>query len=468
MNGIFAASAHGLRRVGLVSCVLVLVAGCVAPGPEGRAGQSPDADPQSDQTAPQAPARADPAGSDAQYVLGGQYLTEWQSALRAQSEIGALAERANARAVERSPTVFAILANEAESRAERAAWFPNIRPVASLALGSGAAGIGVSASQLIYDFSQTRSRRERAEIARSLTEIAFWDERNLAVRDVLRSYVEAVEAAEILGARRALEHRLARLAAQEADRRHSGVSGDGETLFLEVSGQENRRSMIRQDARLADARARLFSNAGVTLDPTAPLAFAAVEGGCERPVMRDHAPDLMRARMAIELARMEAEVSRRALLPRLIGSAEMSSQPNGTLTETGRIGIEGGTLLGGGGQYRVEAARQRSLAAQRSYQTARSDLSRERDRLTIEERALRTTLTEYHQLVQTTERSLSLFRDRFAAGAATVSEAVRLEVERTANLVAVAETRAALVRNCIDAAHLYGALAPADAGLPRL
>jgi outer membrane protein TolC len=466
MTNICATTAGALLRGGVLVLGLVGLAGCVSPGPFGRAGAEPPgtqapSDPQDSR------ARAGVTGFGAQYVLGGQYLTDWQSALRARSEARELAELANLRSVERSPTVFTLLANEAESNAEQAAWFPTIRPVASVAMGSGVAGVGISASQLIYDFSQTRSRREKAEIARALTEISFWDERNEAVRDALRSYVEAIEAAEILGVRRDLERRLGQLSAQEADRRQSGVSGDGETLFLEVSGQENRRNMIRQDARLADARARLLSEAGVTLDPEARLEFAAVEGSCARPVLRDHAPDLMRARMAIELARMEAEVSRRGLFPRIAASAELSSRPGGTPGETGRIGLEGGTLLGGGGQYRVEAARQRSLAAQRSFQNARSDLSREMDRLMIEERALRTTLMDYHELVRTTERSLALFRDRFSAGAATVSEAVRLEVERTANLVAVAETRGALLRNCIDAAHLYGALAPADAGLPR-
>jgi outer membrane protein TolC len=409
------------------------------------------------------------AGSDtgltAQYVLNGGYLRDWQPALQAGTAAGRVAVAANALSIERSPTRFELLSAEAESAAERAAWFPRIRPVASVGTGGVSPVVGVSIGQMIHDFSQTRTRREKAEITRALTEISFWRERNDDVSDALLSYVDAVEASEILAARRDLDRRLAALAAQEADRAVAGVTGQGDTLFLEVSRQENRRDMIRQEARLTDALARLLRATGRGADAGAELRFGALEGACRVLPVRDHAPDLMEARLAVELAAMAETEARRALFPRIMAEADLTTGPNGAPEDNARIALEGGSLAGGGGRLRVEAAAQRALAAQQAFSNARSDLSREVERLSIEARALRNTLTDYSALVSTTERSLVLFEDRFAAGAATVSEAVRLEVERNANLVAIAETRGALVRNCVQAGNFSGTLSPADAEL---
>jgi outer membrane protein TolC len=398
----------------------------------------------------------------AQYVLSGRYLQDWQPALRRDTAAGQVAVRANALSIERSPTQFDLRAAEAESAAERAAWFPRIRPVASMGVGAVSPGVGLSIGQMIYDFSQTRTRREKADISRALTEISFWRERNDDVRDALLAYVDAVEASEILAARADLDQRLAALAAQEADRALSGVAGQGDTLFLEVSRQENRRSMIRQEARLTDAQARLLRDAGLRVEDDADLRFAALDGACQSLPVRDNAPGLMRARLAVELATMAEAEARRGLFPRIMAEADVTTASNGAPKDNARIALEGGSLLGGGGRLRVEAAAQKGLAADQALSNARSDLSREVERLAIEERALRNTLRDYGALVSTTEQSLLLFKDRFSAGAATVSEAVRLEVERNANLVAIAETRGGLLRNCVDAASLSGALSPAD------
>lgn len=398
----------------------------------------------------------------AEYILGGVYLQEWQPALQADSAMGEIAVQANALSIDRSPTLFELRAAEAESAAERTAWFPRVRPVASMGVGAANPAVGLSISQMIYDFSQTRTRREKAEIARAMTEISFWRERNEDVRDALVSYVELVEAAEILAARDDLDRRLAGLAAQEADRAVSGVAGQSDTLFLDVSRQENRRDMIRQQARLADARARLLRGSGLTMDAKADLRFAALEGTCQLSTPRDHAPELMRARLAVGLADMEQAEARRGLFPRFTAEAAVTTGANGSPRDNARIALEGGSLVGGGGRLRAEAAAQKGLAAQQAFSNARADLSREVERLTIEEQALRHTLRDYTALVGTTEQSLLLFKDRFSAGAATVSEAVRLEVERTANLVAIAETRGALLRSCVDAANLSGALSPAN------
>lgn len=422
-------------------------------------------DPTASPDAPKAGTEQATADQTAQYVLSGTYLRDWTPALRADSAIGKVAEQANQLSIERSPTLYDLRAAEAESAAEQAAWFPQIRPVASLGAGSGVTGVGISVTQLIYDFSQTSSRRERAEIERALTEIEFWQERNEDVRDALLSYVEAVEANEILVARQDLERRLKRLATQEADRRTSGVTGQGDTLFLEVSRQENRRDMIRQRARLTDTKARLLRDAGIRLTSVSTLRFAALKGGCKPPKARDHAPDLMRARLALELAEKAEEQAKRSLFPRVNAGAELATGTNGLPKDNARIEIEGGSLAGGGGRLRVEAERQRKLAAERALKTAGLDLALELERLDIDDNALRNTLREYGELVGTTEKSLRLFKDRFSAGAASVSEAVRLEVERSANLVAIAETRAGIERNCVEAASLYGGLSAADIDL---
>src|SRR6056297_166951 len=401
----------------------------------------------------------------ATYVLDGAYLDDWHPALRSDTAIGQIALEANRMSIARSPTLFALRAAEADSAAESAAWFPRIRPTASFGLGAVDPGFGISVTQMIYDFSQTRTRREKADISQAMTEIQFWQERNEDVRDALLSYVDAVEANEIIATRQDLEQRLMQLAMQEVDRVQSGVTGQGDTLFLDVSRQENRRDMIRQRAKLTDARARLLRDAGIRLDTAPDLRFAALAGACQPTQKSDHAPALMRARLAVELAEMSEQEARKSLFPRIIAAADLTTGTDGAPQDNARIALEGGSLAGGGGRLRVEAARQRTLAADRGFNTARLDLARELERLEIDTQALQNTLREYGELVQTTERSLALFEDRFLAGAASISEAVRLEVERNANLVAIAETRGALERNCIEGARLYGALSAANIDL---
>lgn len=396
----------------------------------------------------------------AQYVLGGTYHADWRGALREDSALGRVATAAEAVTLSRSPTLFELRAADAESAAEAATWFPRIRPVATAGVGSVGSGVGVSVTQLIYDFAQTRTRREQAEIARAMTEIEFWAERNDDVRDALDSYLTAIEANEIIAVRRDLETRLAALAVLEAERRDAGVSGQGDMLFLDVTRQENRRELIRAEARLSDAQAQLRSDTGLDVDADAALRFAALEGACRIAAPRPYSPELLRARMAVELAALREEEAKRSLFPTVTANTEIRTGRGGAPSDNARVTLEGGTLAGGGGQLRIQAAEQMSLAAAQEYTNLNADLIRSLDRLAIEARALTSTLRDYRALVRATETSLDLFEDRFAAGAASTSEAVRLEVERSANLIAIAETRADLEGNCLAAARAFGALAP--------
>lgn len=451
---------RGWRGVGLLALV-ALTSGCME-SVKGSAGPAPAADMVTQNAIGQGTA---PGDVTAGYVLSGRYMNDWQSAFDFRTALGQLAVRANRLSFEQSPTKFELIAASEESAAEKAAWFPAVRPVASIGTNSATPVVGISLVQLIYDFGQTKTRREKAEITRALMEIEFWSERNAAVRDALKSFIDAVEASEILAARDSLEARLAALAAQEADRTTSGVSGQGDTLFLEVSRQENRRESIQQRSVLADARARLLRETGVPADQLAKLRFAAVTGTCKVPQSRDYAPNLLQARLAIELAGITVQEARSNLFPRIAAEAAVTTGANGSPEDNARLSLDGGSVAGGGARLRVSAAEQRKAAAAQGFVVAQSDFSRETERLELEISGLRSTLSEYSALVETTERSLALFEDRFAAGAASVSEAVRLEVERTANLVAIAATRGAIERNCIDAAALAGALSPANVNL---
>ena len=71
----------------------------------------------------------------------------------------------------------------------------------------------------------------------------------------------------------------------------------------------------------------------------------------------------MRARMAIELARMEQQSTEKALLPRIMGQAQAVGNGRGQTTQTAQIALEGGTIVGGGARLRIEAAKQRTQAA---------------------------------------------------------------------------------------------------------
>lgn len=401
-----------------------------------------------------------------QYVLSGAYVADWQPALRSQTALGTLALRANDLAIERSPTVFDLRAAEAESAAERAAWFPRIRPVATAGLGGVSSGVGLSVTQLIHDFGQTRNRREKAEILRVLTELEFWAERNDDVLEALNSYVDAVEANEILLVRGALEDRLAELASREEQRLAAGVVAQGDALFIDVTRQENRRETIRARAELAEAQQKLQQDTGVLADGQVGLRFPAVAGACTPPGRRDYAPELLRARMAVELTELEQQEARRALFPRVAAEASILSTDGSAPTETGRIALDGGSLAGGGGRLRAEAAELRVSAAERELRNTSAELARELDRLTAERRLFERQRSDYEDLIRTNERSLELFQDRFAAGAASTSEAVRIEAERTANRIAVLETNALLARNCLNTARLFGALADAELGEP--
>lgn len=450
---------HGQRAVrnpfgfGAVLGMVALVAGCGASDWRGT-------DPSADTTVAQRGAFSN------EYVLSGAYLADWQSALGQGTALGDLALRADAIAIERSPSLFELRAAEAESAAERAAWFPRIRPVATAGFGGVSSGVGLSITQLIYDFGQTRNRREQAEIARVLTELDFWAERNDDVLEALTAYVDAVEANEIILARSTLEDRLADLAAREAERLQAGVVAQGDALFIDVSRQENRRELIRARADLAEARAELEQDTGVVAGGQLPLRFTALEGACHPPVTRDYSPEVLRGQIAVELRRLEEIEARRSLLPRVQGEATAIARDSGGAEDQGQITLEGGSLAGGGGRLRVEAAAQRVFALERELGNIRQDQTRSLDRLEAERRLYAAQLADFRELIRTNERSLDLFRDRFAAGAAATSEAARLETERTANVIGEIETRADIARNCLEAARLFGALSRAEIGSP--
>lgn len=397
----------------------------------------------------------------ADYVMGGAYKADWRRALRDGTDLGALAQRADAVAIARSPKVFELRAARADSAAENAAWLPSVRPVATAGFGGVASGVGISVSQMIYDFSQTATRRKRADIARVMTELDFWDARNETVLQAAEAYLAAVAATDIIAARNALEGRLAKIAAREDDRLKAGVAGQGDALFVDVSRQENRRETIRQRALLAQAQAEV---AQATEQP-----FARAVPGLKRLVESCHilpdapyAPALMRARMAIELARIDQQATEKALFPRIMGQAQAVGNGKGQTTETAQITLEGGTIAGGGARLRIEAAKQRTQAAAKAFGQLAQDLGRDVMRLRMDSQAQAASLGDYAALIATNERSLALFEDRFATGAAQSSEAVRLEVERTANIIAISEARAVIGRNCLSAARLYGALSPVE------
>lgn len=441
---------QSLRRAVAICAFGLLVSGCV--GTQG-----------GDVTSDQAMASG---AFSSQYVLSGAYLRDWQSALSARSVLTNLAERANDLTISRSPTLFELRAAESESAAERAAWFPQVRPVATAGFGGVSSGVGLSVTQLIYDFSQTRNRREQAEIRRVLTELDFWAERNDDVLDALNDYVDAIEAYEIIRTRNQFEHRLNALAEREAERLNAGVVAQGDALFIDVTRQENRRETIRARADLTEAQADLRQSAGVDASGDMGLRFSALEGACDRPRLRDYSPELLRARIALELAELEEDEARRGLFPRIVGQGTVISNEDGTSNDSAQIALEGGSLAGGGGRLRVEAAEQRIGAVEREMDNVRLDMSRELERLDAQRALLLSQQSDYRDLVRTNERSLELFQDRFAAGAASTSEAVRVEAERNANLVALVESRADIARNCLDAARVFGALSDADFG-PR-
>lgn len=400
-----------------------------------------------------------------EYVLSGTYQQDWRSALGRGSVLEQLAMRADGIAIERSPSVFELRAAEAESAAERAAWFPRVTPIANVGAGGVASGVGLSITQLIYDFGQTRNRREQAEIARVLAELDFWAERNDDVLDALSAYVQSVESNEIILARSTLEERLASLALREEERVQAGVVAQGDALFIDVSRQENRRELIQTRADLAEARAQLERDTGLSAAGDMPMRFASLDSACQPPARRNYSPELLRAQIALELQRLEETEARRGLLPSVQAEGRAIGREGGTSDEIGQIALEGGNIAGGGGRLRVEASEQRVFAVQRQLTNIRQDQDREMDRLEASRRLLVSQLSDYRDLIRTNERSLALFEDRFEAGAASTAEAARLQSEYTANIIGEIETRADIARNCLEAARLFGSLARANMGL---
>jgi outer membrane protein TolC len=437
---------HGRARAAGLAVALMACTGCMAPLLPGAKTQTV------------APEQTE---ISADYVMSGAYKADWRRALRDGSGLGALAQRADQVAIARSPTVFELRAASADSAAEQAAWLPSVRPVATAGFGGVASGVGISISQMIYDFSQTATRRKRADIARVMTELDFWDERNETVLQAAEAYLAAVAATDIIAARDALEARLATIAAREDDRLKAGVAGQGDALFVDVSRQENRRETIRQRALLAQAQAEVAQATEQPFSRAVP-GLKRVVDSCHILPDAPYAPALMRARMAIELARMEQQSTEKALLPRIMGQAQAVENGRGQTTQTAQIALEGGTIAGGDARLRIEAAKQRTQAAAKAFGQLAQDLERDVTRLRMDSQAQAASLGDYAALIATNERSLALFEDRFATGAAQSSEAVRLEVERTANIIAISEARALIGRNCLSAARLYGALSPVE------
>lgn len=272
-------------------------------------------------------------------------------------------------------------------------------------------------NQNLYTFGRLAGRQRRAEAEIAEAEYAFEEVRQEVLAEVARAFSEQVFRKRLLESRRVFEELLGELEAAARNRIELGTL-DRTELFEVLRRQHQARALrIEAQSHYRVARARLARLTGADHDNLAPASLAGLE--LVTPANLDYAlnqaesqsPPVLRARMRLEAAEGELDFRKAELWPTL------SLEVNASAGHFGQIDtrdIVGGVNLSVP-VYEGGLRRSRLRGARLAVETARRELTAERERVDINIRS-------NWDLLQSLVRS----QDEFEAAVADISEVVEL------------------------------------------
>ena len=317
-------------------------------------------------------------------------------------------------------------------------------------------------NQNLYTFGRLEGRQRRAEAEIAEAEYAFEEVRQEVLAEVARAFSEQLLRERIYESRRDFEKLLVEL--EDIARRRIEQGSLDRTELFEVLRRlhQARAQRIEANSRYRVARAQLARLSGSSHDVLAPTSLAGLE--LATPANLDYAlnqaeiqsPSLLRARMRLEAAEGELDFRKAELWPTL--SLEVNAS-------AGHVGpIDTRDIVGGVNlsvpMYEGGLKRSQLRGARLAVETARRDLSAERDQVNIDVRSnwdllqglihslreFEGAVTEMEEVIELTGSKLDIGRATFVQHIEARQSALDVEFDMLDSRLRLEETRIALLR----------------------
>ena len=320
----------------------------------------------------------------------------------------------------------------------------------------------VQFNQDLYTFGRVEGRLRYAGAEVAEAEHALEEVRQEVLAEAARAFSEQVFRERILESRRAFETLLDELE-DSARRRIETGTLDRTELFEVLRRQHQARALrIEADSRYRVARAQLARLTGSDHDKLVPGSLAGLDVATPTSLEQalnqsaTRSPALLRARMRLEAAKGALAFRKAELWPTL--SMEVNAS-------TGNVGqIETSDVFGGVNisvpVYEGGVKRSRLRGARLAVETARRELSAQREQVDIDVRsnwellqALISSLREFEGAASDMEEVIELTGSKLDVGRATFvhyievrEEALEVQFELLSSRLRLDETRIALLR----------------------
>ena len=320
----------------------------------------------------------------------------------------------------------------------------------------------VQLNQNLYTFGRLEGRQRRAEAEIAEAEYAFEQVRQEVLAEVARAFSEQLFRKRIYDSRRDFEKLLADL--EDIARRRIEQGSLDRTELFEVLRRlhQARAQRIEANSHFRVARAQLVRLTGADHDDLAPTSLAGLElatpASLEDALIRaeNWSPSLARARMRLEAAEGELAFRKAELWPTL--SLEVNAS-------AGHVGpIDTRDIVGGVNlsvpMYEGGLKRSQLRGARLAVETARRDLSAERDQVEIDVRSnwdllaglihslreFESAIADMEEVVQLTGSKLDVGRATFVQHIEARQSALDVEFDTLDSRLRLEETRIALLR----------------------
>jgi outer membrane protein TolC len=297
----------------------------------------------------------------------------------------------------------------------------------------------VTVDQPLYDAGQTRHAVHSAQLSRNMSGEEQRRVQMEVIASVTRAYYGAVLAAESLkSAEQAVRSAEADLEQAESVR-EAGMSTDADVLSIRVHLAAVKEQRIQRSADLDVARAALNDALGLALDTphsltsaleplktTAPdLAKLEHDVSSERPEARE-------ARLAVALAKTQAETARGTLKPTLSFHAAFEADRQRFIDRGGAnwlasVSLRWNLFDGFADKARIAESEDWLLRAKANEQRAGSALRLQMRRAKADLESAEQRIEVARAAVAEAEESLRITRNRYEAGMSNVTELLRNE-----------------------------------------
>jgi outer membrane protein len=317
----------------------------------------------------------------------------------------------------------------------------------------------VTADQVLYDAGKTKRAVRAAELGEDVSHEDSRRSQSKVTAQVVRFYWDTqLGAEEVNVTAKAMGSAEADLERSEA-RRAGGMATDADVLSIRVHLAGVREEQIRRSADLEVARAAMNDAIGLPLDsvhslttPLDPLPVAQPELSDYEKNAVDGRPEARQARLAAEIARVQAADARSNYLPQITLHGAFEADRHRFASRGGEnwlvsIALRWNLFNGGADKAKIAESQATSRRTAAEQVRAESGIRLQVRQAWANLRAAQQRIESAQASVAEAQESLRISQNRFAAGLSTVTDLLRTETAlletQTRYLAAVHDQRIA-------------------------